>query len=196
MKKVDEITGIILAGGRNQRMGQNKALINWRGKRLIDWVYDALKPLCSSIIISSNEIIPMPKEALIVPDRHKNIGPAAGIESGLFHSQTQLNIIVSCDTPLLSTSFFSYLLSRHNDFEISIPIHNGINEPMIGIYKRSVLPAFQEAISRGLHKPPAIIRSCRFQEIQVDENMNFYNPDLFLNLNSPEDLKNYEHEKN
>jgi len=185
----NRVSGIILAGGQNRRMGQNKALVEWRGKRLLNWVYDAIKPLCSEIIISSNEESSLFPDALIVPDNYSNIGPVAGIEAGLSGSSSDINIIVSCDTPLLTTDFFRYMISKHGKFDISIPVHNGINEPMIGIYSRSVLPVFQQAISEGLFKPPHIIKSCIFQEIEINRNMNFYAPDMFLNMNSPEDLK-------
>lgn len=188
MEFSNDITGIILAGGRNSRMGNNKALVEWRGKRLVDWVLETISPLCKHIIISSNEEIPHPSGSLIVPDIHPGIGPAAGIESGLYHSNTPLNIIVSVDTPALGTGLFSYLLKMHGSYEISIPLHNGVNEPMIGIYNRSVLTAFQQSIARGMNKPPAIIRSCRYQEVPVNEKMNFYRDEMFLNLNSPDDL--------
>jgi len=185
-----DITGIILAGGQNLRMGQNKALINWQGKRLIDWVYQSLEPLCSTIIISTNQSIPLPPETIAVADHHQGIGPVAGIEAGLSLSGTELNILLSCDTPMLSIQFFQYMINQHKDFEISIPVHNGINEPLIGIYNRNVLPRFQDAISRGFYKPPAIIKSCRYQEVPISKDLNFYKPDLFLNLNKPEDLEN------
>jgi len=187
---INNITGIILAGGQNRRMGQNKALVLWKGKRLIDWVFDALSPLCSNIIVSSNEKITAPQNSLIVPDRHRNIGPLAGIEAGLYHSTTNLNIIVSCDTPMLTTEFFRHMISMHKSFEISLPVHDGVNEPMIGVYNRSILPIIQNAISSGLFKPPALIKSCNYQEVPIHAGLNFYNPDLFLNLNSPDDLKN------
>jgi molybdopterin-guanine dinucleotide biosynthesis protein A len=191
MEKLPEITGIILAGGKNTRMGQYKALVEWRGKSLINWVLDAISPLCSEIIVSSNDKVPVNPEVLIVPDRFTDIGPAAGIESGLYHSKTNLNIIVSCDTPMVNTDFFRYMIDNHGDFEISIPIHDGINEPMIGIYNKSVQAKFEEAILRGQARPPSIIRSCRFQEILVSNDLNFYNDNLFLNLNSPDDLKEF-----
>jgi molybdopterin-guanine dinucleotide biosynthesis protein A len=190
MANHQEITGIILAGGHNRRMGRNKAMVEWRGKKMLDWVYDTISPLCTHVIISSNESIPHPSGSDLVPDIHKGIGPAAGIESGLFNSSTKLNIIVSVDTPALGTGLFSYLINMHGDYEITIPVHNGVNEPMIGIYDRSVLPVFQKAIAEGFTKPPAIIRSCRYQEVTVDESMNFYSPEMFLNLNSPQDLIN------
>ena len=189
MPKAQDITGIILAGGKNSRMGRNKALVEWRGKRLIDWVIDSIKPVCARIIISSNEVLATTQGYEIVPDRYQKKGPAAGIESGLYHSKTDLNIIVSCDTPLLNPGFFNFMLEKHQDKEISIPIHEGINEPMIGIYRRSVHSVFEEAIKSGLNKPPAIIRSCYHQEVPINPDLNFYQPEMFLNLNSPEDLK-------
>lgn len=183
-----EITGIILAGGQSLRMGSNKALVSWKGKRLVDWVMEALRPLCSRIIISANEDIPNLTEAELVKDHHRGIGPAAGIEAGLSASNTRLNILATCDTPMLSTPFFKYMLEMHGDFEISIPVHHGVNEPLIGVYNRSALNNFREAISKGLYKPPAIIRSCNFQEVPVCGESGFYNPGLFLNINSREDM--------
>jgi len=189
VEKKSEITGIILAGGLNLRMGSNKALVCWRGKYLIDWVYSAICPLCSEIIISANEGDFSHLDAKIVPDRFNRIGPVAGIEAGLSSSKTDLNIIVSCDTPMLTTGFFRYMIREHEGFEISIPVHDGTNEPLIGIYNHSVLSRFQEAIARGQFKPPSIIKSCNYQEVPVGRELNFYTAELFLNLNSPEDLK-------
>lgn len=185
------ITGIILAGGQNRRMGQNKALVVWKGKRLIDWVFDALSPLCSDIIVSSNEEITIPGASSIVADNYKNIGPIAGIEAGLKKSKGEINLIASCDTPMLSADFFRYMLENSSDYEVSLPVHDGVNEPMIGVYKRSVLPYIQEAIASGLYKPPAIIQARKYKEIPIHEGLNFYTPDLFLNLNTPDDLKSY-----
>lgn len=190
MDGIENVTGIILAGGQNLRMGRNKALVEWRGKRLIDWIIEALDPICSNIIISSNELIPAPANCHIVEDRYRNIGPIAGIESGLFHSSSEINIIVSCDTPRLTTDFFNYMIGKHGKYEISLPLHDGVNEPMIGIYNRAVLPVIQKAIEQGHYKPPAIIRSCKYQEVPIGSTLNIYEPNMFLNLNSPEDLKN------
>ena len=77
MNNSAEITGIILAGGENKRMGKNKALVEWRGKSLINWVLDAIQPLCSYIIISSNDTVPVMPGVKIVPDRFRKTGPAA-----------------------------------------------------------------------------------------------------------------------
>ncbi|MCX6225933.1 MAG: molybdenum cofactor guanylyltransferase [Bacteroidia bacterium] len=184
-----DITGIILAGGESQRMGTLKPLINYKGKPLINWVFDALKPICSDIIIIANSGDFTGLAASVFPDNYPGNGPAAGIEAGLSHCQTHLALISSCDTPNLSTDFFAYLLQNHNGFDISIAAHDGINEPLIGVYSQLVQPIFTDAILSGDPHPPRIIRQCNWQEILINSSLNFCRPDLFLNLNTPFDLE-------
>jgi molybdenum cofactor guanylyltransferase len=185
-----QITGIILAGGESLRMRSFKPLVNYKGKPLIQWIFDSLRPICSDIIIIANSGDFYGLAASVYPDNYPGKGPAAGIETGLSHCQTDLALIASCDTPNLSTEFFEYLLKFHPGFEVSIAAHNGINEPLIGVYSNSVHLAFKEAILSGDPHPPRIIRTCKWQEVQIDSSLSFYQPDLFLNLNTPQDLKN------
>lgn len=182
------VTGIILAGGESKRMGSHKALAIWRGRRLIEWVYDALKPLCTEILIVVNEGDFSFLDARVITDNFHDVGPAAGIESGLKASKTGTSLIVSCDTPVLSTDFFRYLLDNHGNAEISLSEHDGINEPLIGVYDRNVQVVFEKALQEGRVKPPEIIRTCRWQEIRINPGLDFYRGDLFLNLNTPNDL--------
>ncbi|TSA37244.1 MAG: molybdenum cofactor guanylyltransferase [Porphyromonadaceae bacterium] len=183
------ITGIILAGGESRRMGTLKPLIHYKGKPLINWIFDAFLPICSDIIIIANSGDYSALAASVYPDNYPGNGPAAGIEAGLSHCQTDLALISSCDTPNLSTGFFKHLLQNHNGFDISIAAHDGINEPLIGIYSRSVHPIFRDAILSDDPHPPRIIRQCKWQEISINSGLNFYRPNLFLNLNTPLDLK-------
>ena len=46
-------TSIVLAGGKSFRMGQDKALLDCWGKRLIDYTIELLTPVCSEILIST-----------------------------------------------------------------------------------------------------------------------------------------------
>ncbi len=184
-----KVSGVILAGGNSRRMGTNKALVKWRGKALFEWVFSAMSFVCDEIIISSNSDPGLFPGYWLVPDLHPGIGPIAGLESGLFHANNNLVLFASCDTPLLSSDLFKYMLDMHNDFDISLATHDGINEPMIGVYTKSVYKAFSDAINEGMHKPPHVIRSLNWQEINIHDALNFYSVDMFLNLNRPEDLK-------
>ena len=49
-----QATGIILAGGKSSRMGEDKGLVLLNGKPMIQYVIEALKEVVSDIIIISN----------------------------------------------------------------------------------------------------------------------------------------------
>jgi len=183
------ITGIILAGGESRRMGTLKPLVHYKGKPLIKWIFDALVPICSDIIIIANSGDFSGLAASVYPDNYPGNGPAAGIEAGLCNCTTDLTLISSCDTPNLSTDLFKHLLQNHNGFDISIAAHDDINEPLIGVFSRSVHPVFKDAILSGDPRPPRIIRLCKWHEVSINSGLDFYRPDLFLNLNTPLDLK-------
>ncbi len=184
-----QVTGIILAGGESKRMGTLKPLVEYKGKPLIRWLYDALSPICSEIIIIANSGDFSELPVKVYPDNYPGTGPAAGIEAGLGHCSTSLAIITSCDTPNLPTAFFEYLLAHHQGFDISIAGHDETNEPLIGVYSKSVHGAYKNALITGDPHPPRIMKKCSWQEITVGPDQNFWHPDLFLNLNTPSDLK-------
>lgn len=184
-----EVTGIILAGGESRRMGTLKPLVLYNGKPLIQWIFDAFEPICNEILIIANAGEFTGLNAKVFPDNYPGNGPAAGIEAGLSHCDTRLALICSCDTPNLSTGFFIYLIGRHGEFDISIASHKGITEPLIGVFSKKVHSVFREALLAGDPHPPRIIRECHWQEVPIRPGLDFYRPELFLNLNTPSDLK-------
>lgn len=183
-----DVTGVILAGGQSSRMGEDKALLRWKGLPLYRYLTAALEPVCREILISTH----LPSESFgaikVIPDRFDSIGPIAGIEAGLYHAAHPLVLFVSVDTPNLSSAFFKYLISKHGQYDISLAAHQGVNEPMIGVYNRQIYGTVLESIHNQLFKPPAIIKKTNWQEIDIHPDLNFYSDDLFKNLNSPTDL--------
>jgi molybdopterin-guanine dinucleotide biosynthesis protein A len=182
------ITGAILAGGESRRMGTNKALAIYKNKPLIQWVYDAMVPVCSEILVIANSGDFSFLNARVVNDNFPGTGPAAGLEAALAAASNTLVLVASCDTPNLSADFFMYLIDNHDDNDISITGHDQTDEPLIGVYHQRIHPVFLESLNQGNNRPPAIIRQTRWQTIQVHSGLDFYRNDLFLNLNSPQDL--------
>jgi len=170
-------------------MGSPKYRVVWRGKPLIEWVLNAVRPISDEILIAANDPSLAFPGAVVVPDLFQEAGPAAGIESGLRHASHEKVFVVSCDTPGISTDLVRHLLQQHGEHEITLAAHDGISEPLIGIYNKKLHSIFAEAIREGLNKPPRIIRSCRWQEVEIDGQLDFHHPELFLNINTPEELK-------
>jgi molybdopterin-guanine dinucleotide biosynthesis protein A len=189
MDKVRAVSGIILAGGQSRRMGAPKALIPYRGKPLISWVYEALRPICSEILIISNSGDFRLPDARVIPDNYPGNGPAGGIEAGLAAMRYPVALLSSCDTPNLTTGLFEYLIDNHLDYEISIASHEGITEPLIGAYSLSALAAFRRAILAGDPHPPRIISGCHWQALEVPAEPGARASEMFLNLNTPDDLR-------
>ncbi len=184
-----KITGIVLAGGRSSRMGEDKSLMRLNGKTLIEYSIDALRPICEKVIISSNNPNYDFTGCEVWPDELPDQAPIIGIYSCLKRSETELNIILSCDIPLMSASMIGFLLAKSADYDITVPVHdNGQIEPLCGVYKKSSLAILKEFIESGNFRLNDCIRSASYQFIPVDAQIPCNTPNLFLNINTPSDF--------
>jgi molybdopterin-guanine dinucleotide biosynthesis protein A len=183
------ITGIVLAGGRSSRMGSDKSLMKLKDKALIEYAIDALKPLCSKVVISSNNFIYEFTGCEVWPDELPDRAPMIGIYSCLKRSKTDVNIILSCDMPLMSTEMLEYLLENSLNFDITVPVHgNQFIEPLCGIYKKSSIEILKECIGNGNFSLNQCIQSGTSRLVPVGPKLPFYSPELFSNINYREDF--------
>jgi len=107
------ITGLILAGGRGQRMGGvDKGLQPWRGLPLVDHALARLAPQVREVMISANRNGPLyaTRVARVLADHSDDFpGPLAGILAGLRASKTPWLAVVPCDCPQLPLDLFERL---------------------------------------------------------------------------------------
>ena len=92
-----EFEAILLAGGRSERMGQDKARLAWRGRPLIEHMLALLREAGARRVHVSGD---RPEHAGI-PDAWPGRGPVAGIASVLPHCRDGAVVIVPVDLPLL-----------------------------------------------------------------------------------------------
>jgi molybdopterin-guanine dinucleotide biosynthesis protein A len=190
-----KLTGILTAGGKSSRMNQNKALIEFNGKKLIEYSFDILSKLCDEILISSNSNEYAFLSKNINPDIYKEIGPLGGIFSCLQHSQNEKCLILPCDTPFIKTELLEYLLKFSKDFETVIPEINGKIEPLIGIYSKSSIPILEKQIKEKEYSLYQTIIKTKYKFIEINPNLDFYTDTLFYNINSQNDLEKAQHSK-
>jgi molybdopterin-guanine dinucleotide biosynthesis protein A len=186
----NDITGIVLAGGRSKRMGEDKSLMKLNGKTMVEFSVDALKTLCSSVIISSNQEVYDFTGCQVWPDEVADQAPIVGIYSCLKRSESEINIILSCDMPLINCELLKYLLARSADYEITVPIHeNGMIEPLCGIYKRSAIDVLKMSIDEGNFSLKDCIRKTSHLLVPVDNLAQFVDQNFFRNINTPADFE-------
>lgn len=184
-----EVTGIILAGGASSRMGKDKGLCEFKGKALISYAIEALLPLCSTILISSNNVDDYQEFGYeVVVDEYKDIGPIGGIYSTLKKSATNHNLIISCDTPFVNTQLLEYVLENSDNYDVVVPEHgNSFIEPLAAYYSSALVNDLENTIDRKDYKLMNFFNKVRFRKLKVDSFAGFSN-NLFKNLNTPDDL--------
>ena len=197
-----DITGIILSGGKSLRMGENKALLNLGGKKVIERVVDLMKLFFPNVILITNT----PEEYLFLnipmfEDIYKYKGPIAGIHSGLSASATEKNFVISCDIPMMTSEMIKYIVEFKTEKPITVCRADGFIQHLVGKYSKSVLPVAEKLLvdydnteSRNQKQNK---RHCKMlplldkagAEIIDAEQLSFYNEHLFFNMNRPDDYK-------
>lgn len=106
----EQITAVILAGGKSERMGRDKAqLIRPDGRSQLSFTADCLREAgIEDILVSGASLNGLKSIKDVYPEK----GPLAGIHSALTHCKpdTDALIVVPCDMPLLKCDVFSSLL--------------------------------------------------------------------------------------
>ena len=164
----NNITGIILAGGKSSRMGSDKGFLLLNQKAFVQYSIDALSPLVSEIIIVSDHSAYDTFGYKRVNDITKNAGPVAGIISGLEATQTTYNIILSCDIPLINTKILSQLITAAtpNTSIIQLESH-GKSMPLIALYNKQVLPIFKEQLQNNERRLRVVVNACGYKTITL-----------------------------
>lgn len=196
-----DITAIILSGGKSTRMGENKSFLKIGDITVIEHIVYIMKSIFSNIIIITNE--PELYEFLNVrtfSDIYKNAGPLAGIHSGLINTATEKNFIISCDLPLMTAEMINCIVDYPTDRLITVPKADGYVQELCGVYSKSLIPAIENIItgvesieSRNSEqtkrkcKVHQLINSVPVTIIESPEILAGYKENIFLNMNKPED---------
>jgi molybdopterin-guanine dinucleotide biosynthesis protein A len=177
-------TGIILAGGKSSRMNEDKGLMLLDGKPMIQYVIDVLKPLVNDLIIISNNPDYEQFGYLIYSDLIKEKGPLVGIYTGLFYSESETNIVLSCDVPYVNEDLLSFLLKEHKNHQITIPTKGERTHQLIGVFSKSCEPVFGISLEKDELKLLEAFKNLNLNIVDA----NHFETQLFKNINSQNDL--------
>ena len=124
----------------------------------------------------------------VYQDLVKNCGPMGGIYTALEKSETEKNMIVSCDIPAVSSGMIGYIISQSADEDALVPIHNGETEPLCAVYKKSSALKIKEIMKLGNYKMKDALQKLNTRYIDVTHYAG-YTANLFLNINTPQEFK-------
>ncbi|MGV8964002.1 MAG: molybdenum cofactor guanylyltransferase [Candidatus Saccharimonadaceae bacterium] len=186
-----DITGVILAGGQSRRMGFNKAVAEMQGESMLIRMIDKLKEVTQNIVVSSGSITYPNIPWLQISDEHPQCGPLGGIYSVLKVSNTSLNLVVSCDIPLVSIAILKYIVASAavSDSVITVPIdQDGQIHMTCAVYRKDVLPFLEQQIHSHAFKMKDLLDLVSVKYIKISREHPLYHEHAFMNVNYPSNL--------
>ncbi len=184
------VTGIILSGGENSRMGRNKAFLTVDGERLIDRTIRIYKELFAEVILVTNEPLDyLDLDVTVVTDIYPGRKALGGIYTGLFYAKDSHAFVAACDMPCLNAEFIAYLMERALPYDIVVPHAADGPQPLHAVYARTCLPAIKNSLLRDKLKVTGFYKGLKVLRIP-EGTIQSFDPRarMFLNVNTPQDL--------
>jgi molybdopterin-guanine dinucleotide biosynthesis protein A len=189
----NDISGLILAGGRSTRMGgRDKGLQILEGRPMIAHIIERLQPQVDPLLINANhnheayEVFGLPIIADVIGDF---VGPLAGLHAGLSHCTTPYLLSVPCDCPFLPTNLASRLgdalVSSGADIAYAVTINQNQTEhhPVFCLLNRDAIVGLSAYLNQGGRKVLTWVLSQTHSQVRFDDHA------AFLNINTPDDLQ-------
>lgn len=179
----------IQAGGRSQRMGMDKAFLPFGDGTLLEWVCDRLAPAFPHAFIVANDAVRFRSFGLpVITDAVGQAGPAVGIYSAVLASPVERVLCVACDMPFVSARLLHCLAEGAAGFDVFLPRHGGLVEPLCAVYARSTLAAFEALFAVGERRIGRIFPHLSVGHLEMDGGAFGVPRRLFANVNTPEEL--------
>lgn len=187
------VTGVILAGGMGRRMGGvDKGLLEWRGRPIIEWIIEALRPQVAGLLINANRNTeryagygyPVVSDSL---PNHQ--GPLAGFAAVLAAAPTEWVATVPCDGPRLPGDLVARLGDglRREQAEIAVA-HDGERlQPVYALMPHRLLPDLEDFLAGGERKIDRWYAHHRMAAVDFSDCAS-----CFANLNTPRDRERLE----
>ena len=198
----DQISGVILAGGKSKRMGVDKATITVGGELLIEYPLRVLNEMFKdNMVITSNLLIEKLRKELsgygrlnFLTDIHSNHGALGGIYTAMCHATTPYIFVTACDMPFISAQLIRYMASKttNGNYDVVIPESPGGIETLHAIYKCGLKDLIKNEIIKNNNKIKSFFSKVNVFYVTLDVVEMFGDGEnMFRNINTPKELQEF-----
>ncbi len=195
---------ILLCGGRSERMGRDKALLEIEGETMFARAVRTLAERYRRVLVSVAATGPSEElaseieraqrrlgdcELVAVPDRRsEQAGPLAGLEAGLLALAGETAFLVAVDIAVIDSDLIDVLERRAEQSESAafVPRSDSSVEPVFALYARSLLPRVTEALDANRR---SLRKFAELDEVEVVDVEGF--EQVFTQLNTPKEFESY-----
>ena len=148
------VGGIVLCGGRSQRMGKPKAWLTVGSEYLLQRVVRIASGVVDPVVVAGHrgqDIPPLNDGIAVVHDLKENCGPLAGIAAGFeaLANHCEAAFVASCDHPLVKPEFIRRLVELLGDSPGILPLHDGQSYPLLAVYRLDTRAVLDGLLARG-----------------------------------------------
>ena len=190
----NNILGVVLAGGKSQRFGEDKSQVKLGDKLLIDYILSEIIDEFNEVLVVSNSLINFKESEKIslIKDFKKDLGPLGGVLTAMKwvkdnNKHYQWISTFPADTPFFKNQILKDFLNKINIEESKLFFikSNNTRHNIFGLWSIDLMDKLEEDLDKGERKVEVWANSIGVKNI----NMKFENKDPFFNINTKEDLK-------
>jgi len=187
--------GVVLAGGRSRRMGQNKALLSAGEETFLEHALNRYRSLTGCILLSVGRDTHYRDCGVpLVFDNDPEGGALAGIEACLSRGETDdaLFFFLPVDMPLAPVELIRDMVELAEGYDAVVPLVDGYYEPLFAVYRKTCLEPVRRALIRGDRRVRSFFPDVRICTPGGDYLSGYGDPErMFLNVNTMEDYLRY-----
>jgi len=191
---VSEISAIVLAGGRSERLGMDKSLLKVDGESMLERILRTLTGFSDDLLIVADDGERLSELAVrVVPDVRPGMGPLGGLYSGLQAMRCESGLFLACDMPLLNPYLLRYMIILSADFDVVIPRIGDEVEPLHAVYSKGCIGPVESSLDRGERRVIQFFSEVRVRYVEQDE-IGIFDPEhlSFFNINTWDDFHEVE----
>ena len=178
--------GLVLAGGKSQRMGEDKGLIDYHGLPQREYLAQQLAGTCGKVFYSLRSGLEAPVSGEVIRDSISGLGPYGAILSAYREHPNAAWLVVACDLPLLDREGLQTLAQKRNPSKLATAFHNpatGWPDPLVTIWEPRAYTVLLQFLAQGYSCPRKVLINSAVEVLQPE------NAQILLNVNSPEERK-------
>ena len=186
-----DISIAVLAGGKSSRMkGNDKGLMEFNSTSVLSRIIGIANEYSSDVFVIANNnidsyrLIHEPVYSDILDDFQ---GPLSGIYTALNKSKNKKVIVLPCDGPFIKTEYFQKLISCDRKERIQVVKTGNRLQPVYALIDSYLEDDLKVFLLSGERKIDKWYTACKFDEILFNEN-----DEMFININSEDDVKDNE----
>ena len=189
---IADVTGVLLAGGKSRRMGQDKRLLSIGDETLYTRSLSVLRAIFERVVVVVAQDSPLvASDAPVLRDVIPHCGSLGGLYTGLKEARTQWVFAVACDMPFLDPGTIRHFTSLKGEGDVIMAkLRNGF-QPMHALYHRNCLPIIESLIQAQDFKIHRLADHPSLRaRIVIPEELSRVDPEgrSFYNVNTPADL--------